>query len=66
MSKYKQWWDSLNPQMQEYLKRQPIWHDRDMFKSLMFGVGIGFVIGVVVGYEWAFKPIVNCFKPLIG
>jgi len=52
--------------MQEYLKRQPIWHDRDMFKSLMFGVGIGFVIGVVVGYEWAFKPIVNCFKPLIG
>ncbi len=46
MSKYQAWWDSLSPQMQEYLKRQPIWHDRDLYKAFGTGIVIGMVIGL--------------------
>ena len=46
MSKYQAWWNSLSPQMQEYLKKQPIWHDRDMFRSFAFGILFGIVIGL--------------------
>lgn len=48
MNKYQQWWDSLSPQMQTYLKAQPVWHDRDLYKSLLTGIVIGFVLGVVI------------------
>jgi len=47
MSKYQAWWDSLSPQMQEYLKLQPVWHDRDLYKAVLYGVLIGFVIGLL-------------------
>jgi hypothetical protein len=47
MSKYQAWWDSLSPQMQEYLKSQPVWHDRDLYKAVLYGVLIGFVIGLL-------------------
>ena len=43
-----------------------IWHNRDMVKAGLYGVAIGFVVGVVVGYEWAWQPVVKTFKPLIG
>lgn len=66
MNKYKDWWDSLSPQTQEYLKRQPIWHDRDLYKAAIIGSIIGFLIGVIVGYEWAWQPAVQLFRPLIG
>ncbi len=46
MGKYQTWWDSLSPQMQEYLKKQPIWHDRDLYKSFAFGILIGVMIGL--------------------
>ena len=65
-SKYQDWWDTLPEHTKEYLKKQPLWHDKDLYK---FGAGaaiIGFVIGVLMGYEWAFKPIANCFRPLVG
>lgn len=66
MTKYKQWWDSLDPQMQSYLKRQPLWHDRDLYKSLAIGAVVGFVIGFIVGYEWAWQPVIQTFRPLTG
>jgi hypothetical protein len=37
-----------------------------MAKSALFGAAVGFVVGVVVGYEWAWQPVVRVFKPLIG
>ncbi len=66
MTKYKQWWDSLSPQMQRYLKNQPIWHDSDLYKSLAIGAVVGFVVGVIVGYEWAWQPAIQTFRPLVG
>jgi len=66
MSKWEAWWDSLTPQMQEYLKKQPVWHDRDLYKAMAIGAVIGFLVGIVVGYEWAWRPVVQTFKPLIG
>lgn len=65
-SKYDAWWDSLSPQMKEYLKNQPIWHDRDMYKAVAVGAVIGFLVGVIVGYEWAWRPVVATFRPLVG
>lgn len=46
MGKYQEWWDSLSPQMQEYLKKQPVWHDKDLYRSFFFGIAIGVVIGL--------------------
>jgi hypothetical protein len=46
--------------------KQSIWNDLDMLKAALYGAGIGLVVGVVVGYEWAWSPVVNTFKPLIG
>lgn len=43
-----------------------IWNDIDMIKAALFGSVIGLIVGVAVGYEWAWQPIVNNFKPLIG
>ena len=66
MSKYQQWWDSLSPHTKEYLKRQPIWHDRDLYIAIAIGAVVGFVVGLVVGYEWAWRPVEQTFRPLIG
>jgi hypothetical protein len=48
MSKYQAWWDSLSPQMQEYLKKQPVWHDRDLYKAFAFGLLFGVLIGLAI------------------
>jgi hypothetical protein len=48
MNKYESWWDSLNPSTQEYLKNQSIWHDSDMWKAGIFGLVIGFILGVIL------------------
>ena len=45
MSKWEIWWESLPEHTKEYLKRQPVWHDSDMWKA---GI-IGFVIGILFG-----------------
>ena len=58
MKQSQTWWESLSPQMQEYLKKQPVWHDSDMWRAGL--------IGVVVGFEWAWRPVVENFRPLIG
>ena len=48
MNKYQAWWDSLSPQTQAYLKSQPLWHDRDLYKALAIGLVIGFVVGALI------------------
>jgi len=59
MNKYQPWWDDLSPQMKEYLKKQPLWYDRDLYKAAAVGSIIGFAIGVLVGFEWAWRPLVG-------
>ena len=46
--------------------KNAIWYDSDMIKAGLYGVAIGFVVGVITGYEWAWQPVVNAFRPLIG
>jgi hypothetical protein len=48
MSKFQAWYDSLPEHTKEYLKKQPVWHDRDMYKALILGMSIGLVIGVLI------------------
>jgi hypothetical protein len=45
-NKWQVWWDNLSPQMQIYLKSQPVWHDRDLLKAGLFGMFIGVLIGL--------------------
>ena len=47
MSKYQHWWDSLPKHQQEYLNRQPVWHDRDIYKALAAGFLMGLVVGLI-------------------
>ena len=46
--------------------KNAIWYDSDMAKAVLVGIAVGFVVGVLVGYEWAWQPVVNTFRPLIG
>lgn len=66
MSKYQTWWDSLPEQTKTWLKNQPIYREKDLYKSLAIGAVVGFVIGFIVGYEAAWKPVIQTFRPLIG
>lgn len=45
MNKWQTWYDSLPEHTKIYLKNQPVWHDRDMFKALAVGIVIGIIIG---------------------
>jgi hypothetical protein len=42
------WFDSLPEHTKEYLRNQPIWHDSDMWRAGMFGLLIGFILGVIL------------------
>jgi hypothetical protein len=46
--------------------KQAIWNDIDLIKASLVGSAIGLVVGIIIGYEWAWQPVVNTFKPLIG
>ena len=48
MKQSQNWWDNLSPQMQEYLKKQPVWHDRDLIKAAVVGAVIGFILGLTI------------------
>ena len=45
-SKYQDWYDSLPESTKIYLKNQPLWYDRDMFKAFCVGVLCGILIGL--------------------
>jgi len=66
MSKYQQWHDNLPEYTKTYLESQPIYYGRDLFKSSLIGAVIGFIVGVLVGFEWAYQPVVSVIKPLVG
>jgi ElaB/YqjD/DUF883 family membrane-anchored ribosome-binding protein len=66
MNKYQQWWDSLSPQMREYLKNQPIWYDRDLYKAMAVGAVMGFLLGVMLGYAWAWQPALKTLSWVTG
>jgi hypothetical protein len=48
MSKYETWYESLPESTKIYLKSQPIWHDSDMWRAGMFGLVVGFILGVIL------------------
>jgi hypothetical protein len=50
-TKLQQWWNSLPENHKTYLKNQPLWHDRDMYKAVAVGIVIGVIIGLIVGYD---------------
>jgi hypothetical protein len=66
MSKYDTWWNSLPENTKTYLKKQPIWHDRDLYRVAMIGASVGFVLGVVVGFQWAWEPVVTTVRYMVG
>jgi hypothetical protein len=45
------WWDKLGPKTKEYLKKQPLWHDKDLYKAIATGILIGFFVGIIFGFE---------------
>lgn len=65
-NKWDHWYDNLPEHTKTYLKNQPLWHDKDLYKAIAMGILIGFFIGVIVGYEWAWTPVIKVFKPLVG
>lgn len=65
-NKYQAWWDSLPDSTRQYLKKQPIWHDRDLYRFGAVCAVIAFAIGLLVGYEAAWRPVITTFRPLIG
>jgi len=46
--------------------KQAIWNDIDLIKASLVGLTIGLAVGIVIGYEWAWQPVVKTLKPLIG
>jgi hypothetical protein len=60
------WWDRLDPKTKNYLKSQPIWHDRDLYKAMAVGVCIGFIVGIIFGYELGFTPTAQTTTYLKG
>ncbi len=66
MSKLDDWYNGLDPNTKKYLKSQPIYYGKDILKSSLIGAAVGFIVGIIVGFEWAYKPIVTAVKPLIG
>jgi hypothetical protein len=47
-------------------KKLYVYSDRDLLKFVGIAFGLGVLVGIGIGYEWAWKPVVDCFRPLIG
>ena len=47
-NKWQLWYDSLPASTKEYLSKQPIWHDSDMWKAGLFGCFVGIIIGSII------------------
>ena len=48
MAKWTDWYESLPLSTKEYLKNQPLWHDRDLAKAFAVGLIVGFLIGWII------------------
>jgi len=53
------WWEQLDPKTKDYLKKQPLWHDKDLYKALAVGAVIGLIVGLIVGFELGYTPAVQ-------
>ena len=42
------WYDRLPEHTRTWLKKQPVWHDSDLYKAFFFGMFIGVLVGVVL------------------
>jgi hypothetical protein len=52
MNKWTTWYDSLPEHTKEYLKNQPIWHDRDLYKFCTITFTIGLIIGALLAWHY--------------
>jgi len=50
------WWEQLDPRSKEYLKKQPLWYDKDLYKALAVGIAVGLLVGLIVGFELGYTP----------
>jgi len=48
MSKWTKWYDSLPAHTKEYLKTQPLWHDKDVALFCSVAMVVGFFFGYIV------------------
>jgi hypothetical protein len=46
--KWDAWWNNLSPNTQEYLKNQPLWHDRDLAEAVAFSLVVGYILGKLI------------------
>jgi ElaB/YqjD/DUF883 family membrane-anchored ribosome-binding protein len=47
-NKWEQWYDNLPAHTKEYLKKQAVWNDVDMFKAFAIGATVGLLIGLIL------------------
>jgi hypothetical protein len=42
---HQEWLEQHPKHTQEWLKKQPLWHDADLFRFFVVGMLVGFLIG---------------------
>lgn len=60
------WYDNLPEHTKTYLESQPIYYGRDILKSSLIGAGIGLIVGILIGFELAYQPVVTAIRPFVG
>jgi len=50
----------------EQNSEQWIWSNKDLRKHCMVAFGFGIFVGTLIGYEWAWRPVVDCARYLVG
>ena len=48
-SEAQRWLEMQPKHTQEWLKKQPVWHDRDLWKFYFLGMGLGLLVGFLLG-----------------
>lgn len=51
MNKWQVWYDSLPQNTKDYLKTQPIWHDKDLALFVSIALAVGFCLGYIFGVK---------------
>jgi hypothetical protein len=47
-------------------KKLYVYSNKDLFIFGSVTFGLGMLVGIGIGFQWAWKPVVDCFRPLIG
>ena len=48
-SQHQQWLEAQPKWTQEYIKKQAVWHDRDLWLFFALGAGAGLLVGFLLG-----------------